>query len=44
MWRGITIAVIAFLLVDGYFWNSSLLNTGIRIFNQIMLAFGLSYS
>lgn len=42
MWRGITLAVIAFLLVDGYFYNSSLLNTGIRLFNQIALAFGFS--
>ena len=42
MWRGITIAVIAFLLVDGYFYNSSLLNTGIRLTNDIAIAFGFS--
>ena len=44
MLRGITLAVIAFLLVDGYVWNSSMLNTGIRVFHQIMLAFGVAYS
>jgi hypothetical protein len=44
MWRGITLAVIAFLLLDGYFYNSSLLYTGIRLFNQVMLAFGIAYS
>ena len=42
MWRAITVAVIAFLLADGYFWNSRLLNAGIRLANQIALAFGFS--
>ena len=42
MWRGMTLAVIAFLLVDGYVWNSSLLNSGIRLANQLAIAFGFS--
>lgn len=42
MWRWMTLAAIAFLLVDGYVWNSSLLNTGMRLANQLALTFGLS--
>ena len=42
MWQGITLAAAGFLLADGYFWNSSLLNAGIRLFNQIAIAFGFS--
>ncbi len=42
MLRGMTLAAIAFLLADGYLWNSSLLNTGMRLANQIAIAFGFS--
>ncbi len=42
MWRGMTLAAIAFLLVDGYVWNSRLLHTGMRLANQIAIAFGFS--
>lgn len=42
MWRWTALAVIAILLVDGFFWKSILLNTGIRLVNQIAVAFGFS--
>jgi hypothetical protein len=42
MWRWTAIAVIAFLLVDGYVWKSRLLNAGIGYGNQLALAAGFS--
>jgi hypothetical protein len=42
MWQGISLTAVAFLLVDGYLWNSSLLNSGIRLGKEIAIAFGFS--
>lgn len=42
MWHWTAIAVIAFLLVDGYVWKSSLLNAGIGLGYQLALAAGFS--